>query len=187
MTVLELFQHRLGPGETLALPAAPRVVYSIERDEARFSTGPVTLERGHLLRYELSAAADQSAQLSAPLRLNGDGDYLVRCDRVDLPEGGIAYLHTHQGPGIRCLIEGRFRVDVDGGGQTIERYGAWFEAGPDPVEARVVSAGPAAFVRVMILPRALLGERSIRYVRDEDRERPKPQRYRVFVDEPIAL
>jgi hypothetical protein len=39
----------------------------------------------------------------------------------------------------------------------------------------------------MVLPRALQGLPSIRYVRDEDRERPKSQRYTVFVDEPVAL
>ena len=45
---------------------------------------------------------------------------------------------------------------------------------------------PAAFVRVMVLPRRLLGTPSIRYVRDEDRDRPKSQRYTIFVDEPLA-
>jgi hypothetical protein len=39
----------------------------------------------------------------------------------------------------------------------------------------------------MILPRRLLGQSSIRYVRDEDRDRPKSQRYTVFVDAPLEL
>ena len=39
----------------------------------------------------------------------------------------------------------------------------------------------------MVLPRRLLGQSSIRYVRDEDREKPKSQRYTVFVDEPVEL
>ena len=42
-------------------------------------------------------------------------------------------------------------------------------------------------MRCMVLPRALLGTPSIRYVRDEDRERPKSQRYTVFLDEPVEL
>ena len=46
---------------------------------------------------------------------------------------------------------------------------------------------PSAFVRCMVLPRALQGSPSIRYVRDEDRARPKSQRYTVFVDEPVEL
>ena len=106
---------------------------------------------------------------------------------MELPPGGIAYLHTHRGPGIRCLIQGRFRVEVDGLAQTVERFGAWFESGVDPVEAQAVSDEPAAFVRVMVLPRELLGRRSIQYVRESDKDRPKPQRYDVFVDEPLML
>jgi hypothetical protein len=39
----------------------------------------------------------------------------------------------------------------------------------------------------MVLPRDLLGRSSIQYVRESDKERPKPQRYQVFVDEPIDL
>lgn len=189
-TVLQLFQHHLADGETLSLGAAPRVVYSLDRDEARFTTEPLELDAGfgrHLLRYELGAEADSASQISASLELNGAASYLVRCDRVELPPGGVAYLHTHQGPGIRCLIRGRFRVEVDGFAQTVERFGAWFENGRDPVEARAVSDDAAAFVRVMILPRELLGRPSIRYVRPSDAERPKPQRYHVYIDAPVEL
>ena len=56
----------------------------------------------------------------------------MRCDRVDFPPGGEALLHTHQGPGIRCLLFGAFRVETDGDGWSSTRYGAWFEAGPEP-------------------------------------------------------
>ena len=38
----------------------------------------------------------------------------------------------------------------------------------------------------MILPRALLGWRSITYIRDEDRDKPKVQTYRLYVDRPIC-
>jgi hypothetical protein len=188
--VLELFQDRLGEGQTIALPACPRVVYAVKLNSARYTTGPVQLgpELGsHLLRYELTGERRLDSQLSAELELSSGAEYLLRCDRVELPSGGIALLHTHRGPGIRCLVEGRFRVDVNGLGHTVERYGAWYENGKDPVEARAVSDGPAAFVRVMVLPRQLLGRTSIQYVREDDRDRPKPQRYQVFVDEPIEL
>ena len=188
--VLELFHHHLSDGERLCLDGNPRVIYSVERNEARLSTGAVELgpELGpHLLRYEFADEPHLDAQISATLALDSAGEYLVRCDRVELPPGGIAYLHTHRGPGIRCLIQGRFRVEVNGLGQTVERFGAWFESGSEPVEARAVSDEPAAFVRVMVLPRELLGRSSIQYVRDEDRDRPKPQRYQVLVDEPLKL
>jgi hypothetical protein len=39
----------------------------------------------------------------------------------------------------------------------------------------------------MILPRDLQGKSSIRYVRPEDQEKPKTQKYQVFCDEPITL
>jgi len=42
-------------------------------------------------------------------------------------------------------------------------------------------------MRVMILPRAIKGKSSIRYVRPEDQEKPKTQRYQVFADEPVDL
>ena len=188
--VLQLFQDRLEVGQTLSLPPRPRVIYSIDANAAQYSTGPVELGADggrHLLRYELAAEKTLDSQMSAELDLPHHTKYLMRCDRVELPSGGIAYLHTHRGPGIRCLVEGRFRVDVDGVGHTVERYGSWFENGSDPVEARAVSDGPAAFVRVMVLPRELLGRSSIQYMRDSDRDRPKLQRYHVFVDEPIDL
>jgi hypothetical protein len=190
-TVLQLFQHHLADGETVALGPAPRVVYSVARNEASFTDGPVVLGAGdgggHLLRWELGADAELGSQLSATLALDEAEPYLMRCDRVELPPGGTAYLHTHRGPGIRCLVEGRFRVQSDGLGQTVERFGAWFENGSDPVEAHAVSDDAAAFVRVMVLPAELRGRSSIRYVRDDDRDKPKPQRYQVFVDEPIEL
>lgn len=188
--VLELFQVRRADGESTSLDARPRVIYSVDDNVGRFSTGPLKLgpEYGrHLLRYELADEPRRDSQISAELTLPGDTEYLIRCDRVELPPGGIAYLHTHRGPGIRCLVQGRFRVEVNGFAQTVERYGAWFETGVDPVEARAASDGPAVFVRVMVLPRELLGRRSIQYVRDADKDRPKPQRYEVFVDQPLEL
>jgi len=182
--VLELYQHHVAEGETRSLPAGTRVVYSVASGEAAFSTGPVELGPGHLLCFELGEETHLASQLSASLSLP-EGEKLMRCDRVELPPGGTAYLHTHQGPGIRCLVEGRFRVQSNGLGHTVERYGAWFENGADPVEAHAVGDTTAAFVRVMILPAELLGRSSIRYVRDSDRDRPKPQRYQVFVDQPL--
>ena len=111
---------------------------------------------------------------------------MMRCDRVDFPPGGIAYTHTHQGPGIRCLLAGTIRVEVDGHGRDIAPGEAWFEAGPDPVLALASRDVPTSFARCMILPRALRGKSSIRYVRPEDADKPKTQRYQVFADEPIT-
>jgi hypothetical protein len=141
-----------------------------------------------LLRWELSAQAAQPAPvLAQAVELADPGGYLMRCDRVDFPPGGIAYTHVHRGPGIRCLLAGSLRVEVNGHGQDVAPGGAWFEAGPDPVLALASKTGPTAFVRVMILPRELKGKSSIRYVRPEDADKPKTQTYRVFADEFIEL
>ena len=39
----------------------------------------------------------------------------------------------------------------------------------------------------MILPRALQGKSSIRYVKPEDAEKPRLQRYTIFIDQFITV
>jgi quercetin dioxygenase-like cupin family protein len=159
----------------------PRVVYDVARNEARF--GAARME-GHALRWELEDDGGEGAKLSAAVEL-GEGAWLMRCDRVDFPPGGCAYLHTHPGPGIRCLLAGRIRIES--GGETHE-YGpleAWFESGPEPVFAAASETEPTAFVRVLLLPGEWAGKRTIQYVNPEDAEKPKTQQATVFLDEPI--
>jgi quercetin dioxygenase-like cupin family protein len=98
----------------------------------------------------------------------------------------VAYLHTHRGPGIRCVLAGGIRVEVSGAAHALQPGEAWFEAGPDPVLGYAAEREPTSFARVMILPRELKGKPSIRYVRPEDHDKPKTQRYQVFCDEFIA-
>ena len=147
-----------------------------------------------LLRYELhpllqpddgiatGEGVESQVTLDAVLDLDDADDYLMRCDKVELPPGGIAYTHTHQGAGIRCLLEGAFNVTVDDRTKVIAPYEAWFEAGPDPVHAWAPDDKPGHFSRVMILPRRLRGQSSIRYVNAEDADKPKLQKYTIFVD-----
>jgi quercetin dioxygenase-like cupin family protein len=145
-----------------------------------------SLDTGQL-RWELTRAAPPpGALLTAAVELDANGAWLVRCDTVAFPPGGIAYLHTHQGPGIRCLLSGALQVEVAGRTHAIAPGGAWFESGPEPVLARAAQE-PTSFVRVMILPAALRGKSSIRYVRAEDADKPKTQKYQVFVDQPFDL
>jgi hypothetical protein len=54
------------------------------------------------------------------------------------------------------------------------------------VFAQAAADRPSRFIRVMILPRALLGKSSIEYLDEADRAKPKSQQYRVFADVPIA-
>jgi hypothetical protein len=183
---LQVVERRLGEGESCQLEARPRVVYDVDGDEARFSAEPVTLEGPlHALLFELAPEADDDAKLSAPVAL--DGEQLIRCDRVDFPPGGVAYTHTHQGPGIRVLLHGDIRIDTGGESHPYGPLEAWFESGPVPVFAAASETEPTAFVRCMVLPAALQGKSSIRYVHAEDADKPKPQRYRVFVDEPLSF
>ena len=142
-----------------------------------------------VLFWELGSPHDSApyAEMREPVDLDVNGEYLIRCDRVDFPPGGEALLHTHQGPGIRCLLKGGLSVAVAGHTKDLKPLDPWFESGPEPVYASASENEPTAFVRVMVLPAALLGESSIRYVREEDRAKPKSQRYTVYLDEPIAL
>jgi hypothetical protein len=164
--------------------------------------GAVRAGAGHLatlaLRWELAAPGEPDAPLtgdgvtstrllSARLALDPAERYLLRCDRVDFPPGGEALLHTHAGGGIRCLLFGAIEVETKGKRTSYGPLASWFEAGPDPVYAAVSKTEPAAFARVMILPRSLLGKSSIRYVNAADVARPKSQSYQVFIDAPVEL
>ena len=213
--VLRLHTDRFAPGATASLPAGKRVLYvrdgdAIVRADGRaagiaangawFGRGTATVTAGNagatVLRWELlagrspagdAAGIDSEKTLSQEVTLDGRDGHLMRCDRVDFPPGGIAYTHVHRGPGIRCLLKGAIRVEVNGRHHDIAPGGAWFEAGPDPVLALASETEATAFVRVMILPGELKGKSSIRYVKPEDADKPKLQTYRVFVDEPIQL
>ncbi len=167
------------------VPAGNRIVYDVARNEASFGEAAVD---GHALVWELtSAERAEGVLLRVELELDRGEDYLMRCDRVDFPPGGVAYLHTHAGPGIRRLLHGSIRIETGGRSEEPAPGGAWFESGREPVFAVASETEETAFVRVMILPRRLLGQSSIRYVNPEDADKPKPQRYTVFVDQPIEL
>ena len=171
-------------------------------NSAFHSTGAVQLSAGHLvtwaLRWELARAGAPDAVatgtgvtsrklLTAAMPLDPGMDYLLRCDRVDFPPGGEALTHTHRGGGMRCLLAGAIDIHTN---NTVHRYlplEPWFEAGPDPVYAKTAPAVDSAFARVMILPRELLGKSSITYVKTEDIDKPKNQKYQIFIDTPIAL
>ena len=205
--VLELIEDTLDAGDSVSLTATNRIVYVVEGrvetqsddatehitpNEARHYSGGVSLQAGdggaRLWRWELSSRGQEGlSKLRAAIPIDEDAEYLMRCDRVDFPLGGIAYTHTHQGPGIRCLYMGEFDVTVDGRTKHLHPGEAWFEAGPDPVYAEASKTELTAFIRVMVLPRRLLGQSSIRYVKSEDADKPKTQKYTVFVDQPIEV
>jgi hypothetical protein len=125
-------------------------------------------------------------KLSARLDTLPDGELLMRGDSVAFPPGGCAYLHAHQGPGIRCLIEGGIRIDTHGASTAYGPGSPWYESGPEPVFAQAASDRPSRFIRVMILPRALTGKSSLQLVNEADKAKPRSQQYKIFADAPIA-
>ena len=212
MNVLRLYEDVLGDGAAASLAPAVRAVYVAEGMASfRAAGGAATLNANsawhgaggveisarngaRLLRYEFIAAKageseppgggmSSSCKLSADIELQPGEAYLMRCDRVDIPPGAAAYAHVHAGPGIRCLLEGELTVETDGRTRRILPGQSWFESGPEPVLAYATDDRPGNFCRVMILPRAYRGRSSITYLRDEDRNEPRRQKYTVFLDE----
>ena len=209
---MRLFEDTLFGGEEVRFDdPAPRALYvsagsiavngeEVPLDEGLVSTSAVTLRAGGdgatVWRWEVGPA-DAEANAYAhrtSLRLAGPIDpaaiadeLLIRLDSVAFPPGGTALVHTHQGPGIRCLREGDIRIDTEGRSSSYGPGGAWFESGPEPVFAQASMDVSSRFIRTMVLPRSLLGASSIRYVNEEDRDKPKSQSYRVFAERPIEL
>ena len=147
-----------GPGD--------HVVYDVDADEAHWGAASV---HGHALVWELT---ERPA-----------GAWLVRCDRVDFPPGGVAYLHTHPGPGLRVLLKGRIRIETEGATHEYGPFESWYETGPDPVYAAASADADTAFVRVLVLPQEWAGKRTIRYVDPADEDRPKLQRASVYFEQ----
>ena len=159
--------------------AGRRVVYDLERKEAHLGAASVD---GPALVWELGGD-DAGAALAVDVEV-GAG-WLVRCDRIDFPPGGIAYRHVHPGPGIRRLLRGELTIDADGGLRTYGPGEWWYESGPEPVFAAASPDEDTAFVRVMLVPRELEGQRTIRYVDAADEERPRLQRATVLLEAPL--
>jgi hypothetical protein len=205
--VLALYEDVLSDGAALALPAAARMIFlvhgtvtvvgrALRDDEAWHGEGAAALVAGKAgatcWRFELDAPPAGAApgvstreKLSAPLATLPAGELLLRGDGVAFPPGGCAYPHRHQGPGIRCLIEGGIRIDTAGRSTSYGPGGAWYESGPEPVFAQAADR-PSRFIRVMILPRALLGKSSLQFVDAADAAKPRAQQYTIFADVPIA-
>lgn len=205
--ILRLLEDVLTADHSQQLACAlPRAIYvaagsvTIAGEEVSADNGTVRLdaptitagpEGACLWRWELASRAIDAepigahtvnkleAELSEAVTLDA---HLLRLDSVAFPPAGCAYLHTHQGPGTRCLIEGRIRIDTDGHTASYGPGSPWFEAGPEPVFAQADADRPTRFIRAMVLPGALLAKSSIQYVNAEDEAKPKVQRYRVFAE-----
>jgi hypothetical protein len=140
--VLRLYEDVLSSAENVVfeLPPLPRFIFVVHgsatiagkpvgEGEAWQGEDTVTVKPGTagvtVWRWELVRGDHGSTTANAPgmathekftafLETLPKGELLMRGDSVAFPPGGCAYLHSHQGPGIRCLIEGGIR----GGGRT---------------------------------------------------------------------
>jgi hypothetical protein len=209
---LRLYEDVLTNDGEVSLPAQPRMIFvvhgslvaadhSVRDGETLSGEGVVNLKAGGggvtYWRWELvsgEAAASVAAghgvmsrgKLTARLETLPAGRLLLRGDSVAFPPGGCAYLHRHQGPGIRCLLEGGIRIDTRGHSASYGPGGGWYETGPDGVFAQAADR-PTRFIRVMILPLHYLGKSSVEYLREEDKAKPKSQTYKIFADMPLTL
>jgi hypothetical protein len=208
--ILRLNEDVLADGAELALPARPRMIFVVRGavtltdrtlvgDEALAAEEAMRIKAGGesatIWRWEVlsgdrttattGAGVTTRETLSARLDTLPQGDLLLRGDSVAFPPGGCAYLHRHQGPGIRCLVEGGIRIDTRGGSASHGPGDAWYESGPDPVFAQCADR-PTRFVRVMLLPRSYIGRSSLEYLNEEDKAKPKTQTYKIYADMPIA-
>ena len=212
---MRLYEDVLSSAENVEfrLPPLPRFIFIVQgsakvagttlsEGEAWQGEAAVTVKPGSggvtCWRWELARGDQGSTTANAPgmtthekltafLETLPKGDLLMRGDSVAFPPGGCAYQHRHQGPGIRCLIEGGIRIDTHGRSTSFGPGGAWYESGPDAVFAQASSDKPSRFIRVMILPRELVGKSSIQYVNEEDKAKPKSQQYKIYADAPISF
>jgi hypothetical protein len=208
---LRLYEDVLPNGGDAALPALPRMIFvvhgslavadrTLSDGEAWSGEGAVMLKAGSggatAWRWELVKEDGGGGletwtdvvtreKLSAELATVPKGALLLRGDSVAFPPGGCAYLHRHQGPGIRCLLEGGIRIDTGGHSHSYGPGGAWYETGPDGVFAQAADR-PTRFIRVMVLPLAYLGKSSVEYLNEEDKAKPKSQAYKIFADTPLS-
>jgi quercetin dioxygenase-like cupin family protein len=180
---VRLSLHRFETGvETIG---GNRVVYDLDRDSASF--GRATVEGQALVwQLERDEAEAEGALLSRPVQLDPFTQWIVRCDRIDFPLGGVARRHTHPGPGIRYLLRGELEIETEGRSTFYGPGGAWFESGPDPVVARASAHVETSFVRVLVLSAEWAGKRTIRYAAAVDESAPT-QTARVYLEHPISL
>jgi len=209
--VLRLYEDVLANDADASLPALPRMIFVVHGllavanrilndGEAWSGEAAVTLKAGSggatVWRWELVSVTTGSGPTSGPgivsreklaaaLATMPKGALLLRGDSVAFPPGGCAYLHRHQGPGIRCLLDGAIRIDTRGHSHSYGPGGAWYETGPDGVFAQAADR-PTRFIRVMVLPLAYLGKSSVEYLNEEDKAKPKSQQYKIFADMPLT-
>ena len=160
---LVLSEH---PGGVVTEPGR-RIAYDIQRNEAHFGAARID---GAAVVWELEGELEPGA-------------WVLRCDRVDFPPGGIAYRHVHPGGGTRRILHGALTIDrEDRDPRTYSTGESWYEGADDPVLATASATEDTAFVRVLLLPAEWAGRRTITYVDPGDEDKPRLQRATVLLE-----
>ena len=168
--VLQLREHELAPGVEVDLADALRVVY-VDRGEVHVGPEPSPRVRrcagagATRCRRGMARSCSCSSWSTTPIptpRSLPRSTFRARvwCAATAStfrPAGWPTCIPTKARASAASSSE-RSAVETDGRALDIPLGGAWFEAGPEPVYAEVVGDGPAAFVRVMVLPADLLGQ-----------------------------
>jgi quercetin dioxygenase-like cupin family protein len=178
-TRLSLYEHAGG----VETKPGNHVVYDLLTNHAHFGAADVP---SHALVWEVGDEG-LDAQTSVLASIPANTQWLLRCDRVDFPPGGVAHRHIHPGPGIRRLLFGELRIESPEGVGIYGEGDAWFEGRDQPVLATASKSEDTAFVRVLLLPAEWAGKRTIRYLDPADEGKPKLQRAQVLLEVPVEL
>lgn len=134
------------------------------------------------IRLEPGLSPVLSRVVAAP-----DENLMLRADRVESADGARTPAHRHRGPGIRRLLEGLLLADVGDQLDRIEPGQAWFESGNEAVIGTNISGGTNAFVRVMLLPKALAGgQSSFIAMTAEEAAKPRAANIRLLGECPVT-
>ena len=135
----------------------------------RWSHGPSVV-----WRLDPDDADVDGSLLARTVDLDRSVSWIVRCDRIEFPLGGIAHRHVHPGPGIRYLLGGEILIETGGHATT---YGAgggvvreWAGARGRPELRREPRRRSSA---CSLLPAEWAGKRTIRYLEPVDDTGPK--------------
>jgi hypothetical protein len=133
------------------------------------TAGPegVTLFRWDLTKQSADGALLEGNGVQSTLRmdreiwsldLRADSQWLFRLDKINIPAGTVADLHTHPGPGIRALLSGTFSVrQASEDGKALAAGDPWWETGIEAVIATADKTQTSTFMRCMVLPAQYVG------------------------------
>ena len=149
-------------------------------DIEKTGSAPYTLSGDEI--YSIQRLSREITTLDMP----SGSQWLFRLDRIKMAAGRITDPHVHPGPGIRCLLEGTFSADQKSEAIPQRLPGdPWWEVGPDEVVARAAPTMRTRFMRGMILPAALAGAETAKWL---DTKNPPPSdNWTLFVDQVITV